>query len=256
MGILSPGLRWLTLLPACLLGCAIAVSAAAQTAPPGDVFSSGTNTESRGIIISITPNGINTYDVKLQDPVTHYIRSVTVEADVISGLKPGQRVTQYKDPDTGENLLAPTILVKPGQRVPGQTQESGVGSSPPPAIGEPGGFSPYQGGATNNGEVPSYPAPKMVGNLTGSGFVNDIPVEIGGGPNTIPVPADASPGTIITASNQTGVGSWKQFRGPLMSDGSGYYVQFNQGYIDGYYNNQYRRGWLPIRPQAVRLRAN
>ena len=36
-----------------------------------------------GVIISITPMGINRDDVKLQDPVTGQIHSVTVEADVV-----------------------------------------------------------------------------------------------------------------------------------------------------------------------------
>ena len=276
MGISRIAPRLLILSLTFLLAGSIAASSAAQTAPRGDVFNSngGGNAPSgdqlRGIIISITPNGINTYDVKLQDPVTHYIHSVTVEADVVQGLKPGERVTQYKDPDTGETLLAPTILVKPGESVPGQANDTGSGSNPPSGgnnnggvpiypggFGDNGGVPTYPGGANYGGGVPSYPAPKMMGNLTGSGYVNGIPVDIGGGgPNTIPIPAGAPVGTQITASNRTGQGNWKMFRGTLMTDAGGYYVQFTQGYFQGNFNGQYMNGWLPIQAQTIRLRAS
>ncbi len=269
-----------------MLACAIAASAVAQNAPLGDVYSSGsannsTSGQFRGVIISITPIGINRVDVKLQNPANGDIHSVTVEADVAQGLQKGQRVTQYKDPETGETMLAPTMLVPPGQSVPGQARDSGSGSTPT-SVGETGsplptnpytgGTSengippsypssppPYTGGATGGGSAPtypSYPAPRMVGNLTGSGIVNGIPVTIGGGPNTNPVPAGSPPGTPITASNQTGQGNWKIFSGTLQSDSLGYYVQFNQGYFQGMYNGQYRNGWFPIAPQLVRLNAS
>src|ERR1022692_180731 len=83
---------------------ASAAAAAAQTAPLGDVMQSGSSPSGsfEGVIISITPMGINRDDVKLQDPVTGYIHSVTVEADVVNALgatgNPGQRVIQSKDP--------------------------------------------------------------------------------------------------------------------------------------------------------------
>jgi hypothetical protein len=259
------------------LACAIAASGSAQTAPQGDIYSSvgggndSSSGEFRGIIVSITPNGINTVDVKLQDPVTHYIHSVTVMVDVIKdqGLTKGERVTQYKDPETGEPMLAPTMMSGSGQPLPGQAKDTGAGSNPPPGPGDNGsppsypppntnGPPTYTGGTSGSGSPPPYyPAPKMVGNLTGSGVVNGIPVTIGGsGPNTTPVPAGSSPGTPITASNQSGQGNWKLFSGSLMTDGLGYYVQFNQGYFQGYFNGQYRNGWFPITPQNVRLNAS
>ena len=238
MGVSRIGLRIAVAYVAAMLACAIAASVAAQTAPLGDVYSSGggnnsTSGEFRGVIISITPIGINRVDVKLQNPANGDIHSVTLEADVAQGLQKGQRVTQYKDPETGETMLAPTMLVPPGQSVPGQARDTGAGSTPP-SVGETGSpppANPYTGGATGSGSAPSYPsypAPRMVGNLTGSGIVNGIPVTIGGGPNTNPVPAGSPPGTPITASNQTGQGNWKIFSGTLQSDSLGYYVQFNR----------------------------
>jgi len=77
---------------ALLIAGTIAASAAAQTAAQGDVFESGSGARNRpsgslvGVIISITPMGINRDDVKLQDPVTGYIHSVTVEADLVNAL--------------------------------------------------------------------------------------------------------------------------------------------------------------------------
>jgi hypothetical protein len=281
MRISRIGPRQIILSLAFPLACAIATTGAAQTAPQGDVYSSGGGGEFRGIIVSITPNGINTVDVKLQDPVTHYIHSVTVMVDVIKdqGLTKGERVTQYKDPETGEPMLAPTMMSGSGQPLPGQANDTGAASNPPgggtnpapppdnpdtggtPDTGSPPSYPPpvtnppppYTGGASA-GPPPSYPAPKMVGNLTGSGTVNGIPVTIGGGgPNTTPVPAGSPPGTPITASNQSGQGNWKLFSGTLMTDGMGNYVQFTQGYYQGYVNGQLRQGWFPITPQNVRL---
>src|SRR5579871_3347300 len=116
MGVSRIGLRIGVAYVAAMLACAIAASVAAQTAPLGDVYSSGggnnsTSGEFRGVIISITPIGINRVDVKLQNPANGDIHSVTLEADVAQGLQKGQRVTQYKDPETGETMLAPTMLV-------------------------------------------------------------------------------------------------------------------------------------------------
>jgi hypothetical protein len=46
---------------------------------------------------------------------------VTVEDDVVNdqGLHPGQRVTEYKDYDTGEQTLAPTTFMPQGASLPG-----------------------------------------------------------------------------------------------------------------------------------------
>jgi hypothetical protein len=291
MGFSLIGRRSSTVVLAFLLACANAASAGAQTAPPGDVFNSGSGKSSsggefRGVIISITPVGIHRVDVKLQNPANGNIHSVTVEDDIVKGLTTGERVTQYQDPDTGETLLAPTMMVGAGATVPGQAQDTGTGSNPP-STGTNGGVPTYPGGTTDNGGAPTYPgiptnnggvptypggatdnggvpppyspypAPKMVGNLTGSGSVNGIPVDIGGGgPNTIPIPANASIGTQITASNRTGQGNWKSFRGSLKTDGDGYYAEFNEGYFQGYYNGQFRNGWFSIARQIVRLHAS
>jgi hypothetical protein len=247
----------------------IAASAAAQTGQ-GDVFSSGSGGGNlQGVIISITPIGIHRLDVKVQNPANGNIHSVTVEDDVVKdqGLQPGQRVTEYKDPETGEQTLAPTTFLPQGGSLPGQAQGTGDnpsptdggnnGGVPPPQTGgNNGGVPPPRtGGVTGGGGVPTYPPsapyypePKMVGNYIGSGVVNGIPVDIGG-PGATPIPASARPGTPVTASNQTGQGPWKQFRGTLQSNGSGYFVQFNQGLYQGY--DGYGRpvnGWYPIQP--------
>jgi hypothetical protein len=86
--------------------------------------------------------------------------------------------------------------------------------------------------------------------------VNGVPVEIGG-PGATPIPAGAGPGTPVTATNQSGIGPWKQFRGTLQSGGSGYYVQFNQGLYQGYDGNgRLINGWFPINPpQSVSVHA-
>ena len=302
MGVSRCGSRLSMLFLGLLIALMIAGSAAAQTAPAnGDVYSSqgggapnnsnGFGNQIRGIIISMTPVGINRVDVKLQDPVTGYIHSVTVEADVVQGLKVGQRVTQYSDPETGEQMIAPTLIPNPGQSVPGQTQETGTGQPPPdngapppntvPGIppltplGPPGngvpanpvpGNPPKVGGVGDNGpggvpptipppSLPYYPEPKMVGNYVGSGSVEGTPVDIGG-PNAVPIPAGARPGTPVTVNSKTGDGPWKRFRGTLQSGPSGYYVQFNQGYYQGYYNGQYVNRWVPIQPpQSVAVHA-
>ena len=57
----------------------------------------------------------------------------------------------------------------------------------------------------------------MVGNLTGNGTVESIPIDVGG-PGSIPVPApvpgDGKPLQTVTVNNRTGQGPLKQFRGP------------------------------------------
>ncbi len=293
MGISRFDSRFLILFLALMISTMIAASAApaaAQTAQ-GDIFDSGNNAGSRpggslvGVIISITPIGLNRDDVKLQDPATGYIHSVTVEADVVNALgptgNPGQRVTQSTNPQTGEIMLAPAPLLT------GQVQESGPGQPEETNNGEPdapslpegpadnGGAPPtLTGGVTGGGGVPPpltggvnggggapsyYPAPQVVGNLTGKGSVEGIPVEIGGPgsiPVPVPVPGDRKPPQTVTVKNKTGQGNWKGFRGPLQSNGSGYSVFFNEGYYDGYYQGNYQRGWFRLpTPQSVPLRA-
>ena len=236
------------------------------------------------MIISITPIGLNRDDVKLQDPATGYIHSVTVEADVVNALgptgNPGQRVTQSTNPQTGEIMLAPAPLLT------GQVQESGPGQPEETNNGEPDAPSlpegpakrrcstnpyrrchwrrrvppPLTGGVNGGGGAPSYyPAPQVVGNLTGKGSVEGIPVEIGGPgsiPVPVPVPGDRKPPQTVTVKNKTGQGNWKGFRGPWQSNGSGYSVFFNEGYYDGYYQGNYQRGWFRLpTPQSVPLRA-
>jgi len=281
---------------ALLIGGTIATSAAAQTAAQGDIFESGNSPSGslQGVIISITPIGIHRLDVKVQNPANGNIHSVTVEDDVVSdqGLHKGQRVTEYTDPETGAQTLAPTTFIPRGGSLPGQLQGTGDnpsptdggnnGGVPPPQVGgvtgggptypaappNNGGFPtnpipsvpppPRTGGVTGGGgptypppSVPNYPAPKMVGNYVGKGSVNGVPVEIGG-PGATPIPAGAGPGTPVTATNQSGIGPWRQFRGTLQSGGSGYYVQFNQGLYQGY--DGYGRpvnGWFPISPPQI-----
>jgi hypothetical protein len=215
MGISRFGSRLSIVFLSLLIAVTMAASAVAQTAPLGDVYSSGggaANNNSgfgnqiRGVIISITPVGINRVDVKLQDPVTGYIHSVTVEADVVQGLKVGERVTQYQDPDTGEQMIAPTILQQPGQSVPGQTQETGTGQ-PPVDTGNNGGTPPPNpvpvvptyppAGPPDNGGVPLYPGgPPNNGITTNPGGVPTAPrpprkggIGDGGGVPTIPPPS-------------------------------------------------------------------
>jgi hypothetical protein len=260
---------------------ASAAAAAAQTAPLGDVMQSGSGAGSsgggnlQGVIISITPIGINRLDVKVQNPDTGNIHSVTLEDDVVkaNGLIPGQRVTEYKDLETGKQTLAPTTFMPQGGSLPGQLQGTGDnpsptdggnnGGVPPNTGGDNGGVPPPRtGGVTGGGpptyppSVPYYPEPKMVGNYIGNGVVNGIPVDIGG-PNATPIPANARPGTPITVNNQTGIGNWKQFRGTLQSNRSGYYVEFNQGLYQGYDSNgRLLNGWFPIKPpQSVGVNA-
>ena len=96
----------------------------------------------------------------------------------------------------------------------------------------------------------------MVGNYVGSGTVNGTPVDIGG-PNAVPIPAGARPGTPVTVNSKTGDGPWKQFRGTLRSNANGYYVEFNQGLYQGYDSyGRFVSRWVPIQPpQSVAVHA-
>src|ERR1039457_2412510 len=105
MGMSRCGSRFVIGFFSQLIAVTMSGSHVAPTPPLGGVYSSGGGgtannsgfgNQIRGVIISITPVGINRVDVKLQDPVTGYIHSVTVEADVVNALgatgNPGQRV--------------------------------------------------------------------------------------------------------------------------------------------------------------------
>ena len=284
MRISRCGSRLSMLFLALLIAGTIEASAAAQTAAQGDIYESGNNSRGSlvGVIISITPVGINRDDVKLQDPATGYIHSVTVEADVVNALgatgNPGQRVTQSTNPQTGEITLSPAPLTGQVSSGPGEPEETGSGEPSAPPLPEsppdnggvpssnPGGNNggvppPRTGGVTSGGGggVPYYPPPQVVGNLTGQGTVEGIPVEIGG-PGSIPVPVPApgsgNPPQTITVKNRTGQGNWKGFRGPLQTNGGGYSVYFNQGYYDGFYQGNYQKGWFQLpTPQSVSLKA-
>ncbi len=290
MGISRFDSRFLILFLALMISAMIAASAAAAAAQTGqgDIFDSGDRAGRSpsgglvGVIISITPMGINRDDVKLQDPVTGYIHSVTVEADVVNALgatgNPGRRVMQSTNPQTGEITLAPApLLTGQVESGPGQPEETDNGEPPAPSLPEGpadnGGVPPTQTGGNNGGVPPPrtggvtggggappyYPAPQVVGNLTGQGSVEGIPVEIGGPgsiPVPVPVPGDRKPPQTVTVKNRTGQGNWKGFRGPLQTDGSGYSVWFNEGFYDGYYKGNYQRGWFRLpTPQSVPVHA-
>lgn len=278
MGISRFDSRFLILFLALMISAMIAASAAAAAAQTGqgDIFDSGNSARSSpggglvGVIIRITPIGINRDDVKLQNPANGNIHSVTVEADVVNALgatgNPGQRVIESTNPQTGEIMLAPApLLTGQVESGPGQPEETNNGEPTAPSLTEGpadnGGVPPtLTGGVTGSGGAPSYyPAPQVVGNLTGQGSVEGIPVEIGGPgsiPVPVPVPGDGKPPQTVTVKNRTGQGNWKGFRGPLQTNGSGYSVWFNQGYYDGYYQGNYQRGWFRLpTPQSVPLHA-
>jgi hypothetical protein len=104
----------------------------------GDVFSSRGTPQSQGqfIVVSITAFGPETFDVKLKNPRTGYVHSITVTGDIFQQFKIGDSVDQVRD--------GKTTSLQP--RAPaGQPSRA----EPPPINNDPG-KGPLTGYVTND----------------------------------------------------------------------------------------------------------
>ena len=101
--------EWIAVLGALLIALAVAPADRSEADAAGDSF----------IVISITPFGQATFDVKLKNPRTGYVHSVTVTIDIARLIHIGDRVEQRYD--RGRVILTPI--------------GGGTGESPPPRSG-------------------------------------------------------------------------------------------------------------------------